>query len=61
MNEIAVEMELEYKRAMKAELAGDLEGRKRHLENAYRLRNQFLDEYLGEADESRDHYRATST
>jgi len=47
MNKIATEMEREYEKAIKAEMQGDMEARKRHLNNAYKLRDVFLEDFLG--------------
>ncbi len=46
MKDDAREMEREYRKAMEAERAGDMEARRRHLEKAYRARDRFLDDFL---------------
>jgi hypothetical protein len=47
MNKFARDMEAEYKKAVKAGLAGNNEAKLRHLDKAFKLRDKFLEEVLG--------------
>jgi hypothetical protein len=48
MNKFAREMEEEYKKAVKAEQVGNNEARLLHLDRAFKLRDKFLEEVLGQ-------------